>query len=119
MSTTSVSIALSYSAPTDSFTTNAANTYDQAGTGVLLAQQTIGTTSEAIALGDLANVTGGLFIKNNDATNYVEVDSANTYDKFPQKILPGRAILLASQTTTLHARANTAAVTITIGAAAA
>lgn len=119
MATTSVSISFAYSAPTDSVTTNAANTYDQAGTGVLLAQQTIGTTSEAIALGDLANVTGGLFIKNNDATNYVEVDSANTYDKFPQKILPGRAILLASQTVTLHAKANTAAVTITIGAAAA
>lgn len=119
MATTSVSIAFAYSATTDSVTTNAANTYDQAGTGVLLAQQTIGTTSEAIALGDLANVTGGLFIKNNDATNYVEVDSANTYDKFPQKILPGRAILLASQTVTLHAKANTAAVTITIGAAAA
>jgi hypothetical protein len=118
MSSISSYISLSYSGGTDSFATTATATFDQAGTGVLLANQTIGTTTEAIALGDLANVGGGLFIKNNDETNYVEVDSANTYDKFPQKILPGRAIFLASQTTTLHARANTAAVSITIGAIA-
>lgn len=119
MSSTSVSIALAFSAPTDSFTTHVSNTYDQVGTGVLLSQQVIGTTTESIALGDLANVGGGLFIKNNSETNFVEIDSASTYDKFPQKILPGRAILLASQSITLHARANTGAVTITIGAVAA
>ena len=118
MSSINSFISLSYSGGTDSFSTSDTVNADQVGSGVLLAQQTIGTSTEAIALGDLANVGGGLFIKNNDATNYVEVDSANTYDKFPQKILPGRAIFLASQTITLHARANTAAVSITIGAIA-
>jgi hypothetical protein len=86
----------------------------QAGSGLLLAVQTIGTSSEAIALGDLANLGGGLMIKNGDATNYVEIDSASSFDKFPQKILPGKAILLAPQTVTIYAKANTASVAISI-----
>ena len=68
-------------------------------------------------IGDLANLTGGLLLKNNDATNYVEVDSANTFDKFPQKILPGGFLFLASQTLTIYAKANTAAISLTITAA--
>ena len=89
----------------------------QSGSGLLLAVQTVGTSSEAIALGDLANLGGGLMIKNGDATNYVEIDSGTAFDKFPQKILPGKSILLAPQTITLYAKANTASVAISIVAA--
>lgn len=70
--------------------------------------QNIGTVAETITLVDLASV-GFILIKNLDATNYVEIDSANTFDKFPQKILPGGSILLSPETTTIYAKAHTAA----------
>ena len=77
--------------------------------------QSIATSATALELGAVSTI-GGLFIYNGDSTNYVEIDSANTFDKFPQKILPLRGILLAPQTTTIYAKANTAAVEITVGA---
>lgn len=90
---------------------------EQVGVGLNLQTQVIGTSAETLSLGDLANVSGGLMLKNNDATNYVEIDSASSFDKFPQKVLPGRAIMLAPQTVTIHARANTAAVSVSLLAA--
>lgn len=82
-----------------------------AGTDAIAGTQTIGTSSEQLNLGDLATAAF-VVVVNTDATNYVEVDAADTYDKFPQKILPGKAIVICPQTVTLHARANTAPVAI-------
>jgi hypothetical protein len=118
MANISSSFSFGYSSTTDSFSSSASNNLTQTGTGALLEFQTIGTTSETLVLGDLANVGGGLFLKNTDSTNYVEIDSASTFDKFPQKILAGRAIFLASQTLTIYAKANTASVVLAISAAA-
>jgi hypothetical protein len=77
-----------------------------AGTDAIGKTQIIGTSSEQIDLGELASAAAILMV-NLDETNFVEVDSANTYDKFPQKIKPGRAILLAPETVTIHAKADT------------
>lgn len=119
MSTIYASCAFNYTTGTgDSVAILGALQSTQSGTGVLVSQQTIGTTAEALVLTDLANVSGGLFLKNNDATNYVEVDSANTFDKFPQKIPPGGFVFLGAQSTTIYAKANTAACILTIAAAA-
>ena len=74
-------------------------------------QQTIATSSTALSLGGISSI-GFLWIKNTDATNYVEVDSATTFDKFPQKILPGEAILLKPETATIYAKAHTASVIV-------
>jgi hypothetical protein len=91
---------------------------EQVGTGLLLQTQTIGTSSESIEFGNtLANLGGGLMVRNNDPTNYVEIDAATTFDKFPQKVPPGRAVLLGPQVTTLYFRANTAPVSISFLAA--
>lgn len=78
--------------------------------------QLIATSSTAVQLGSVSTI-GHLCIRNLDATNYVEIDSASTFDKFPQKIKPGKAILLAPQTATIYAKANTAAVSIAVVAA--
>jgi hypothetical protein len=117
MATIQTSTALIFSGSTDSFQASASSSVTQSGTGALFQTQSIGTSSEALNLGDLANVGGGLLIKNTDETNYVEIDAVNTFNSFPQKILAGRTILLAPQTTTIYAKANTASVAITIAAA--
>lgn len=117
MSTINLAASFAYNGLTTSFGSTATLSSTQSGSGVLLGVQTIGTTAEAIALGDLANVRGGFLLKNEDATNYVEIDSANTFDKFPQKILPGGFIFLAPQTLTIYAKANTAAISLSITAA--
>ena len=88
-------------------------TMDQAGTEYLNNTQSIATSSTAISMGDVTTL-GRLTVLNTDDTNYVEVDSATTFDKFPQKIRPGEAIQLCPQTATLYAKANTAAVVIAI-----
>jgi len=119
MSTISTTLSLSYSGTSDSFTSTNSLSSTPSVDQVLFDTQIIGTTSETLALGDLSNLTGGLLIKNMDTTNYVLIDSATTFDKFPQKILPGGAIFLASQTLTIYAKANTASVVVTVSAVAA
>jgi len=113
-----ISITAAFSSTTDSFALSNTGNLTQAGVGALFQTQSIGTTAEALDLGDLANVGGLLVVKNTDATNYVEVDAVNTFNSFPQKILPGQAIVLGAQTTTIYARANTAAVSVVVAAAA-
>lgn len=114
-----INLSASFSDDTDAFSVSNNGTLTQSGTGALFQTQTIGTSAEALDLGDLADVGGLLLIKNTDDTNYVEIDSVNTFDNFPQKIGPGQAIVLGAQTTTIYARANTAAVDIVTAAAVA
>lgn len=64
------------------------------------------TTSDAtLPLSDFSNV-GSLMLTNLDASNSILVDSANTYDKFPQTILPGKSILLSPATITIHYKSS-------------
>ena len=74
--------------------------------------QSVGTVAEAITFGDMSGAPRKLQIKNLDGTNYVEIDSADTFDKFPQKITAGDFIVLAPQTATIYGKANAAAVLI-------
>lgn len=88
-------------------------TITPSGQNVFSNQQSIATSSTALSLGGISSI-GYLWIKNTDATNYVEVDSASTFDKFPQKILPGEAIMLKPETTTIYAKAHTSAVLVEV-----
>lgn len=88
-------------------------TVTASGGDMVRTTQSIGTSAEAIVLGDLATAAV-LAVYNTDATNYIEVDSVNTMDKFPQKIPAGGFILLRPQTTTIYAKANTAACVVEI-----
>lgn len=87
---------------------SASVSYDLTGKKVFANDQNIGTVAEALNFGDITTVDH-LYVENLDATNYVQVDSANTFDKFPQKIIAGDPAKLAPQTATIYAKANTAA----------
>jgi len=103
--------ALTYRVAEDNLTITAeipGASLDMTGTEMTGNIQEIGTVAEAIALGDLASA-GALVAHNLDATNFVEIDSANTFDKFPQKLLPGKWCVLRPQTVTIYAKADTAA----------
>jgi len=76
-------------------------------------EQTIATTSTALNLGDISGIKA-LYVRNLDATNFVQIDSNNGFANFPQKLYPGDAILLLPQTTTIYAKADTAPVKIWI-----
>lgn len=115
MATYSESASLGYSSTEATFTGSGSVTTTQSGTGAILNVQAVGTTYEALALGDISSL-GALLITNDDATNYVEVDSSSSFTSFPQKIRPGKSVLLAPQTTTLYVKANTASCNITVTA---
>jgi hypothetical protein len=71
-------------------------------------EQIIGITDETILMGDVPSPPIFVFVKNMDDTNFVLVDSASTYDKFPQKVFPGKGVYLMPQTGTIHVKADTA-----------
>ena len=69
--------------------------------------QIIGTTNEALVIGDVTP-TGWFFIKNLDATNYVEVFLDNGNAQLAAKLLPSEFCLLKPGAN-IYARANTGA----------
>jgi len=69
--------------------------------------QIIGTAAEAVVLGDVTTV-GYVLLKNQDATNFIQIDSVNTMDGFTQKLLAGDFILLKPEAATIYAKADTA-----------
>ncbi len=73
---------------------------------------TAGTAASAINLGVTAPKL--VYIQNNDATHYVEVDNVVGMTGWPQKINPGAGVLLRPPNSTLYAKANAAPVAIWI-----
>jgi hypothetical protein len=78
--------------------------------------QAIGTAAEAVDVQDLGSANYALF-KNLDATNYVELalDSGVSTAVFA-KILAGGVALVPLKTTTIYAKANTAACNLLVSA---
>lgn len=87
---------------TGSFNANLATT-------TFLGQEiTIGsTTAAALYLAGISNPSVILII-NQDSVNFIQVDSAATFDKFPQTLLPTQGVLLLPATGTIYAKADTA-----------
>lgn len=71
--------------------------------------QSIGTTEEQLALGDVSSV-GVVEIFNLDTTNYIEV--GGTTGVYTIKILPGEGYAYRSTTNNVYCKANTAAVKV-------
>lgn len=80
-------------------------------------EQLIGTAAETILLGDIGGTPAFLFVRNMDATNYVQIDAVNTFDAFPQKVFPGKGVYLYPQTGTIYIKADTAPVRVWVVAA--
>jgi hypothetical protein len=74
------------------------------------AVQSIGTSEETLALGEVAtNLAGHLFIYNTDSTNYVEIGNAT--GAYQIKLKAGEVALLRLDAwAAIYAKANTAAV---------
>lgn len=73
--------------------------------------QTIGTSAEALVVGDIG--TGRwLAGKNTDATNYVELSLASDGSTPFAKIRPGQPFLIPIATKVIYAKANTAPVVL-------
>jgi hypothetical protein len=86
-----------------------ANSITQSGTDNIGSVQNIGATTEQLVIGDVTTI-GYLFVKNLDATNYVEFDlNTPVAGTAFAKLLPGESMLLPTRQTTIYAKANTAA----------
>ena len=114
--TTSASLTVNRSGAT--FTGLGVNTITQAGSPSIANTQTIGTTSEALLIGDVTAV-GYWFLKNLDASNYVEISlqsTVTTADAFCT-LLPGECALIPSRLEVFYAKANSAASNLLVVAA--
>jgi len=76
--------------------------------------QSIATSSTAITVGGVSSA-GYIWIKNTDATNYVEINSITAVaGGCPIHLGPGEACVLPTRLTTWYGIANTAAVVIDV-----
>ena len=84
------------------------------GADMVQATQSIGTTAELIALGDIAGAPSQIVIKNLDATNFVEIGGDSGLTVFKLKIAAGEAVLFRATSGTIYAKADTAAVRVQV-----
>lgn len=105
------SIAISYAkgTPSDLVSRSESTTTTISGTAWQAGRQTIGTTEEQIDKGDVATI-GYVYIRNMDATNYVEIGVVTA--QYSIKLPAGKDCWFYSNGNTLYAKANTAAVDI-------
>jgi hypothetical protein len=112
----SASLAVNRSGAT--FTGIGSSNITQAGTPSIANTQVIGTTTEALLIGDVTAI-GYLFIKNLDASNYVEIGLATPV--LPASafitLLPGECALVPTRLETIYALANSAPVNLLVVAA--
>jgi len=83
---------------------------DVTGDAYESAVQEIGTSEEQVAQGADLGTPGYVYVKNMDATNYVEIGS--TTGVYDIKLLAGEIALWHHNSATIYAKANTAAVKI-------
>lgn len=81
-------------------------TIDVTGKNYVKVTQTIGTTDETVAKGDIGTI-GHVFIRNHDATNFVTWGADGT--NYPGKVFAEDQAVSGFNGTDLHIKANTAA----------
>lgn len=102
----SMQMSLNNGGLSDSFSSGSRSA-DQATALLIRNVQTIGTSEEALALGDIVTPGFAMF-KNLDDTNFVEIGTTG-FVPFV-KLEPGQMCILPLATTAPYARADTAAV---------
>lgn len=112
-----VSASLTASKDNASITVSASKTFDMSNNDMVQATQNVGTTAEALALGDLSLPAAYLYVRNMDPTNFV-VLSLNSDGSTPfSKIRPGHfAIFPTPESGTIYAKADTAACRVAVAA---
>lgn len=86
-----------------------------AGTELIGNTQIIGTSNEALVLGDVTTV-GYVFCKNLDATNFVTISVDSSQTQVIAKLLPGEFALFKPNTATINAKADTSSVSLLVAA---
>ena len=100
---------LSYSKNGDIDQVSDSRTIDVAGTARISGRQTIGTSEEQLALGDVSSV-GVVWIKNLDSTNYITVGTVTNQRGF--RINAGESYSFRAENNAVFVAANTAAVDV-------
>ena len=87
----------------------------QVGAQKIANVQIVGTTTEALVLGDVTTI-GYLALTNLDATNFVQIGLATPVDASNAfcKLLPGESALIPTRQTTIYALADTASVNLDV-----
>jgi len=109
-----VQFSLEYNKSNTKLSKNISNYVTVSGTRPLLHRQSIGTSEESLAAGDVST-PGFLFIRNLDSSNYVEYSrsSGTPTGSYVNKLKAGEfAFHRVSGTDALYAKANTAAVDV-------
>jgi len=105
----SVQSGLSYSKGGDVDQISEAFSITVSGAARISGRQTIGTTEEQLALGDVSSL-GVVWIKNLDATNYLTVGTVTSQRGF--RINPGESYTFRAANNAVYCAANTAAVDV-------
>lgn len=110
----SAAVSLNASKGGATVTASGTKTADMAGDQMITNVQAVGTSAEALVVGDVSTI-GYVLIKNLDATNYVEIglDSGVSTQVFG-KLLAGDIMLLKASTATMYVKANTASCNIAV-----
>jgi hypothetical protein len=89
------------------------------GTAMHANVQPIGTSAELLTFGDISGVPAQLFLKNLDATNFVEFATDSGMSNKFGKLLAGECMLWRPSSASIYAKADTAAVNLWLVAAGA
>jgi len=104
----SLRINISSTRDNTTFSRSFTDTFDVGASSGLLTRQNIGTSDETLSLGDVSS-NGYIFIKNCDATNYVEL--GHTSGTYFGRLNAGEGAVFrcGAALTAIHAKANTGA----------
>lgn len=109
-----ISINLRVSKNGAAITQNASTTFDVSGSQLIQSTQNIGTTAELLDFGGITGAPQAVMVKNLDATNYVEIGGDSGLTVFSLKVPAGQTIFFNPTSSTVYAKANTAAVNVII-----
>ena len=112
-----ISHGLSFSSSTDrvSLSLTGSDTFDQIGNNYVLTTQNLTAGAWTAIYIDGITTLGALFVKNLDATNYIQLATANDNSGIFGRLNAGKSGLVAIETgATYYVRANTGNLTIAI-----
>lgn len=112
-----VSASLSATKDTASITVSATKTFDMTNEDMIQSTQAIGTSAEALALGDISAPAAYIYVRNMDPTNFVVLSLVSDGSTPFAKIRPGHfALFPPPQSGTIYALADTASVRVAVAA---